>query len=147
MNDIEYISELAVGFLHGLQNKKESLDKWYQAYEEEFPARKRMERAFRSTLGEITSVLPEIGKTRWRKKSDFYSLFLLLAENAKLFPLAKDQRQELGDILLSFGKNVDEYLSDPQRFNLATRNVKITRLRSSAPLLIWRVVALDAPLS
>jgi hypothetical protein len=33
MIDIEYISELAIGYMHGLQNKKDTLDKWYEAYE------------------------------------------------------------------------------------------------------------------
>ncbi|CDX59319.1 conserved hypothetical protein [Mesorhizobium plurifarium] len=113
MLDIEYVSELAVGFLHGLQNKKESLDKWYEAYENEFPDRRRMEKVFSSTLLEIIKVLPNINKTRWRKKSDFYTLFLLLAESASDFPLASDVRIQLGEALTKFGTDVDAYLRDP----------------------------------
>lgn len=124
MLDIEYCSELAVGFLHGLQNKKDSLDKWYLAYEREFPDRKRMERAFRVTLDEIQSLLPNISKTRWKKKSDFYSLFLVFAENSKLLPLSKDQRAHVGAALLNFGERVDNYLSDPEGSPKASKNVK-----------------------
>lgn len=113
MLDIEYVSELAVGYLHGLQNKKESLDKWYEAYENEFPDRRRMERAFYITLQEIIMVLPNITKTRWRKKSDFYTLFLLLAENSSKFPLASDLREKLGNNLTEFADQVDLYLRDP----------------------------------
>ncbi|PDT13749.1 hypothetical protein CO670_26820 [Rhizobium sp. J15] len=115
MNDIEFISELAVGFLHGLQNKKSSLDRWYQAYEQEFPDRRRMERAFHATLSEIMAALPNIARTRWRKKSDFYSLFLLLAEIHRKFPLAADERKELGSRLEKFAELVDDHLRDPDR--------------------------------
>ena len=94
MIDIEYVSELAIGYSHGLQNKKESLDKWYEAYEKEFPDRRRTERAFNSTLQEIVSAIPAITKTRWRKKSDFYTLFLLMAEPLFKISAARWQTQE-----------------------------------------------------
>jgi hypothetical protein len=94
MIDIEYVNELAIGYSHGLQNKKESLDKWYEAYEKEFPDRRRTERAFNSTLQEIVSAIPAITKTRWRKKSDFYTL--VFADGRALFKIsaARWQTQE-----------------------------------------------------
>ena len=42
MLDVEFISELAVGILHGLQNKKLTLDKYYELYELEFPERDKI---------------------------------------------------------------------------------------------------------
>jgi hypothetical protein len=68
MIDIEYVSELAIGYSHGLQNKKESLDKWYEAYEKEFPDRRRTERAFNSTLQEIVSAIPRDHKNEMAKE-------------------------------------------------------------------------------
>ena len=124
MIDIEYVSELAVSFLHGLQNKKESLDRWYEAYENEFPDRRRMERAFTSTLLEVISIFPAIIKTRWRKKSDFYTLFLLMAEHFQNFPLTSNKRQKLEKALTKFGSEVDTYLRDPGASSGMSKSIK-----------------------
>tara|TARA_R100000988_G_C3940030_1_gene135750 strand:+ start:51 stop:683 length:633 start_codon:yes stop_codon:yes gene_type:complete len=79
MLDVEFVSELTIALLHGVQNKKESLDDWYQAYAESFPDAARVVFAFDRTLGELREVVPEFHGTRWRKKSDFYTLFLATA--------------------------------------------------------------------
>jgi hypothetical protein len=124
MIDIEYVSELAIAYLHGLQNKKESLDKWYEAYEREFPDRRRMEKVFNNTLQEIVSTLPAITKTRWRKKSDFYTLFLLMAEYSSKFPLAGDKRKKLEKELTKFADNVDTYLRGPNGKSGMSKSIK-----------------------
>lgn len=111
MLDIEFISEIAVAYLHGLQNKKSTLDKWYATYEREYADRARVEEAFQSTMGEISQVLPDIPSTRWRKKSDFYSLFLAFAAHSSKLPLTKNGRKQAGDVLRKFGSDVDAYLS------------------------------------
>jgi hypothetical protein len=110
MLDIEFISELSIALLHGPQNKKASLDKWYEAYEREFADRERVERVFATVLGELTQVLPFISMTRWRKKSDFYSLFEVLAEHEARLPLTKTGRQKANRVLEDLGKAVDGYL-------------------------------------
>jgi hypothetical protein len=124
MIDIEYVSELAIGHLHGLQNKKDALDKWYEAYEKEFPNRRQMEKAFDVTLKEIISALPAITKTRWRKKSDFFTLFLLMAEYSSKFPLTRDTRKKLGRALTKFSDDVNAYLSDPDAHSKMPRSIK-----------------------
>jgi hypothetical protein len=45
MLDHEYLSELAIAYLHGPQNKKDRLDHYYQLYEERFEDRERLIRA------------------------------------------------------------------------------------------------------
>ena len=45
--------------LHGLQNKKASLDQWYAGYEEEFEAREEVEETFRSITGELAKFCPK----------------------------------------------------------------------------------------
>lgn len=92
MLDHEFISELAVAFLHGPQNKKDKLDAYYQLHEQEFEDRDELVSAFRTTTGEIMKILPELRNTRWRKKSDFYTLFLTLVQKVNEFPLSSDQR-------------------------------------------------------
>jgi Protein of unknown function DUF262 len=110
MLDIEFISELVVGFLHGVQNKKESLDDWYESYEQEFGERREVEKVFSGTLSELHGLLPDISETRWRKKSDFYTLFLALAERSKQFPWARDARDKVSAAVRAFGADVDKYI-------------------------------------
>jgi hypothetical protein len=110
MLDIEFISEIAVAILHGIPNKKATLDRWYEVYEEGYPDRAQVESTFRTVLGELTHLLPEISRTRWRKKSDFYSLFIVLAAHVDSLPLSKAKRAKAGKDLVSFGEAVDEHL-------------------------------------
>jgi Protein of unknown function DUF262 len=111
MLDIEFISEIVIAFLHGLQNKKSSLDKWYATYEREFVRASDVVSVFQTVLGEFSHVLPSIGTTRWRKKSDFYSLFLVFAEHSGKLPLSKAGRKSATKVLTEFGAHVDEYLT------------------------------------
>lgn len=111
MMDIEYISELAVGVLHGHQNKKETLDKYYQEYEIEFEGRDELISNFQHVLFEIEHLFPDLKNTRWRKKTDFYSLFVYLAEKVDLFPLPSDTRGKVRAKLDKFSLSVDNYLN------------------------------------
>ncbi|MET7242477.1 DUF262 domain-containing protein [Methylobacterium sp. EM32] len=112
MLDTEFVSELTVAYLNGLQNKKGKLEDFYQMYEVDFDKTENVRSCFFSVLGEIEGALPEIRKTRFRKKSDFYTLFLVLAAVKKLFPLTEERRKSLGDTLREFGDNVDKYLNN-----------------------------------
>jgi hypothetical protein len=110
MMDVEFISELAVAVLHGLQNKKQSLDKWYTAYEKEFEQQTYVETVFAKVLGELSQLLPNINRTRWRQKSDFYSLFLVLAAHEKSLPLASDLRKLASEKLSTFQEVVTDFI-------------------------------------
>src|SRR5207244_922845 len=61
--------------------------------------------------GELSQVLPEMRRTRWRNKSDSYSLFLVFAKHADSLPLARDQRQLAHDKLADFDEKVNTYLT------------------------------------
>lgn len=113
MLDVEFISELVVAYLHGLQNKKESLDDWYQTYEREFPQKDHVETIFQIVLGEFLAVIPQLEKTRWRKKSDFYSLFICLSRHAKLMPFSREGRSAIKKRLLDFGTLIDGFIAYP----------------------------------
>ncbi len=112
MLDVEFISELAIGVIHGPQNKKASLEKWYQVYELEFDQRRDVEQTFAAVLGELGQVFPNIRQTRWRKKSDFYTLFLVLAKHKAGLPLAREKRDVCSERLEVFGTNVDTFLTE-----------------------------------
>jgi hypothetical protein len=101
--DHEFISELAVAYLHGPQNKEDRLDTYYQLYEEQFDDRDRLVSTFRAITAEIGQLIPELSKTRWRKKSDFYTLFLELSPRAAEFPWDASRRRTVAARILSLG--------------------------------------------
>jgi len=111
MLDVEFISELAIAVLWGPQNKKSSLDRWYRTYEEEFEERTEIEHIFEQVLGELDSVLPDIKSTRWRRTSDFYTLFTIFADHDDDLPLSRQGREIARDKLLKFGAEVTAALS------------------------------------
>ncbi|KWR74170.1 hypothetical protein RN04_01895 [Arthrobacter sp. W1] len=111
MLDIEFVSELAVAHLYGLQNKKASLDKYYKNFESEFPDRREIEKIFRIVLGELGQILKWPTRTRWSKKTDFYTLFLVMAKHVTAMPFDRDLRQNLTEKLEIFSTNVASHLS------------------------------------
>ena len=112
MIDVEFVSELAVAHLNGLQNKKKNLEEYYQLYEESFDDAAAVRRLFVSVLGEIEQVIPSLAKTRWRKKSDFYTLFLTFAAYAHRLPLAADKRDLASATLMRFATDVDSAIKE-----------------------------------
>ena len=111
MMDTEYVSELAVAYLNGVQNKKTKLEDFYQLYEKEFEESERLKSVFFKVLGEIEQLLPNIRDTRFRKKSDFYILFAVMASYERSLPFSEDARKRVAEELVNFGANVDRYLT------------------------------------
>lgn len=85
MGDVEFISEVLAGMLEGPQDKKGDLDYFYARYAEwsaEAEAAARTE--FDAVLDDFKAIfaadrLP-LARTRFKQKSDFYSLFLTIHE-------------------------------------------------------------------
>lgn len=125
MKDVEFISELAIAYLNGLQNKKAKLDYFYALYEQEYPEREDVEEIFDKVVGEITQVIPGIKKTRWSNMVDFYTLFLVLAEYSAQLPLSSDKRILLGERLYLFSKEVTicQKSSSEERYEGTNQNV------------------------
>lgn len=111
MLDVEYISELTIAAIHGVQNKKLTLDKYYELYEEEFPSKEETKSTFDIVLREIINIFPSINKTRWSKKTDFYTLFVLFSKKKEQLPLNNNKRTLAQEILIKFGTDVDLYVS------------------------------------
>jgi hypothetical protein len=111
MLDVEFISELSVAVLNGLQNKKKQLEEFYQQYETKFEDSERLRNIFVQVLGELAQVLPDISKTRWRKKSDFYTLFVTLGQYSGHLPLSAEKRDMAKKALTNLGAAVDEAIS------------------------------------
>lgn len=114
MIDSEYISELSVAILNGHQNKKAKLDHYYEIYEEEFEDAKHIKSVFKNVLGELLKILPVITKTRWSKKTDFYTLFLVFAKYHSMLPLAADARSIATESLIDFGEKLNIFVKSDE---------------------------------
>jgi hypothetical protein len=127
MEDVEYISELLVGLIAGPQDKKKSLDDYYADYDAAMPQRGEWVERFEQVRDFIKSLLNKGELRLWSGKSDFYTLFLAMAQFAERKPrltaIEKGKvRAELGvfrsqvdqakkkDNKKRFGNDVEEYV-------------------------------------
>lgn len=125
MLDVEYISELTIALLNGPQNKKDKLENYYQLYEEDFSDEDKVRETYDVVLGEILKIMPTISDSRWSKKTDFYSLFLVFANHLKNLPLSKDNRTKARDILNAFGDSIKHKLATTKEDDVKfTENVE-----------------------
>lgn len=83
MGDVEFVSELIIGVLNGPQGGGHKIinDYYlrYEDFEDEFPGQEEATQLYEHTLRTLQVILPEIRGTRWRNKTDFYSLFVALS--------------------------------------------------------------------
>jgi hypothetical protein len=79
MLDLEYIGVLLSSLIGGIYNRTDRLDEFYTMYDKEFEQQQYYIDQFNKVLDMISLVSPHIGKTMWRNKSNFYALFLALA--------------------------------------------------------------------
>lgn len=78
LGDIEYTSELIALLVGGIQDKKKDLDSFYINYKNwNHEERESIERRFESIIEVIENLFRDrdVKQTRFRQKSDFYSLF------------------------------------------------------------------------
>lgn len=110
MLDVEFVSELTIAILNGHQNKKLTIDKYYQLYEREFEKRNFIKELFDVVLREFLSIMPT-ETSRWYKRTDFYSLFIVFAKHRGKLPLCQEKRELARQKLTEFGQNIDEIVS------------------------------------
>lgn len=78
MIDLEYIGILLTTIIGGIYHRKERLDEFYVMYEPGFDEANHYIERFGATLEAIEAILPNIRKTRWANKADFFTMFLCL---------------------------------------------------------------------
>lgn len=115
MVDIEYISELFVAMMHGVQDGKKMLDDYYRQYEIDFPQERYWRGIFSKTISTIEEILPDLSVMRWRRKPDFYGLFCAISHKLEKQIIPADKYEELDEKLTSFGIMVDEATASKDR--------------------------------
>lgn len=82
--DVEFISELLAGLIAGPQEKRETLDAFYLRHTNwEKPEAEKVKSRFLACLDDLEKIFPPdrpISATRFKQKSDFYSLLLAVDE-------------------------------------------------------------------
>jgi hypothetical protein len=118
MADIEMMSDLLIGLLHGPQGgAAKVIDSYYEQYEQfddEFPGQNKVRRVFGKTLEIIKELFPNIADaSRWGNRADFYSLFIGIGNMLADHDLTQSALKELRSELLKFGSEVDLRLEKP----------------------------------
>jgi hypothetical protein len=114
MADIEMMSDLLIGLLHGPQGgSAKIIDGYYEQYEQyedELPEQIKTKRRFAKTLEAIKSLFPGIAEVpRWGNRADFYSLFVALGNS----DLTRLSVKPLSAKLVEFAEEVDQRLEKP----------------------------------
>jgi hypothetical protein len=118
MGDIEMMSDLLIGLLHGPQGgSAKIIDEYYEnyeAFEEEFPDETLITRLFQKALDTVKVVFPQIAEVpRWGNRADFYSLFVALSHLLRDKTLPAKNERALSRALSEFAIQVNESLEDP----------------------------------
>jgi|ERR1700687_136641 len=118
MADIEMMSDLLIGLIHGPQGgSAKVIDQYYEMYEpyeDEFPEQGRIKRLFDKTLETIKRLFPKISDTsRWGNRADYYSLFVALGNLLVEHNLPTTSEKRLAKKLVEFATEVDQRLENP----------------------------------
>jgi len=149
MAEAELVSELIIGMMAGLQDKKSSLDKYYTTYEDVFPQARLLRIQFEGVINWIEiNIGDQLTKTAFRRKTLFYSLFMAVTDILYGIPdgvgpisptipisLSKNKRKRLHEKLneVSFAIKLDSPPKDISEFAAAaarqTDNIKPRKTR------------------
>jgi hypothetical protein len=79
MLEVEFVSEVAIAFLAGMQDKKKSIDTFYEDFDDEYPLQAEIEKRFRDVVDEIsTSVGEVLSDSEFQRTPLLYTLFCVL---------------------------------------------------------------------
>jgi hypothetical protein len=118
MGDIEMMSDLLIGLIHGPQGgSAKVIDEYYvqyEQYEDEIPGQAKLNHLFNETLETISTLFPDLSKaTRWGNRADFYSLFQALGSLLKTQDLKPARKKAFAKALTTFAEAVDKSLANP----------------------------------
>lgn len=106
MEDVEYVSELFIGLIAGPQDKKKTLDDYYENLDGSMPDKSQQVEKFQDTLALIQKTLSVEEIKKWAGKSDFYTLFLAIGGLVSRKP-SVNQRAALATALSKLRAAVD----------------------------------------
>jgi hypothetical protein len=124
MDEVEMVSELVVAEIDGLQDKKKSLETFYQEKDLEFADREKYVDRFRAVITEISESLDvPLSETEFSRKPLFYSLFTAVYHRMYGLPkcglarkkagaLTAAERVRIFETVVSLSEAIDNFQSD-----------------------------------
>ena len=160
MLDTEFISELFIAMMHGIQQKdQDNIDGFYRMYDQTFDDKEDWKKKFIATENKIEGIFgDDLSKSRWRRQPDFYSLFIAIYELSQIYYFPEDRYEDMKKSLLDFAaqvdiftKNTNEKSSDRRiqeyvdnvRLHTTAKNTRSKRYKIIRELLIPHLVARD----
>jgi len=110
MIDVQFVSELFVSMVNGIQDRTKELDKYYELSEKEFTDRAKKEKDFQKIIEVINEILPNLRETRWRNKTDFYTLFVVLSKILPEKYIPEPIYKDINKKLTQFSTEVEEFI-------------------------------------
>lgn len=136
----EHMAEIIHAHVSGaFPNKKEGLDEGFRYFHlHGFPETKErdVKRRFGRVFPTLESVAGVIRSTRFRNKSDFYSLVVFLLSRAESLPLPREGEAELGRSLASLSERIDTFRQEA----LAGEDIEAETAEDSLALKYMRAV-------
>ena len=120
MLEAELTSELLIAMDDGMQDKKKSIDSFYEKYDEEFEGATRLSTRFKAVIDDINdSMSGELQETVFNRTPLFYSLFCAVYHYRFGLPkeelktpkarLGETQRQNLRDTIIRLSEGLVSY--------------------------------------
>ena len=139
--DIEYVSELIISLIAGPQDKTGTIDRYYQNYQEwDKENYSSIHKLFVKTLDEVSMLSSGefiLGKSRFKQKADFYSLFSAVSNNVSRGFSFEGKNLELLRKDLEF---LDEYIAPESPItDLKNYAVKCVSAANSSSSRKWRI--------
>jgi 5-methylcytosine-specific restriction endonuclease McrA len=116
MVDIEYISEILIAMLHGVQTKdQDAIDGFYKMYDDQFAEKEKIRKEFISVRNKLEEIMGDLRPTRWNNKPEFYSLFLAFNELIREYSIPSARYDAIRDALCKFASEVDNAIHSSDR--------------------------------
>jgi hypothetical protein len=107
MRDAEFVSELLVGIMEGVQQGTTTLDKYYGFYDTEFKEKERWQKHFQKILEIIQEIFGDLRRRHWKSKGDFYVLFIAVSQLLRNHYFLLQQHDEIKEKLIEFRRRVN----------------------------------------
>lgn len=109
MLDAEFISEILIAMIHGIETKsQDSIDQWFKLHEEDFTQEEEVRKRFNQTRDRIENLFEDLRPTRYHYKAEFYALFVALADLAMTYQIPPDRFPQMRQALLELSNRVDK---------------------------------------
>jgi hypothetical protein len=116
MKDVEFLSDLLIGVMHGPQGgAARIIDEYYtrfEDYDDEFPDQRRTIKRFKLALATVKTIFPLLSDTRWQNRTDFYTLFVAISTLQLKCALRSSKISAARKSLKGFDDQVNRRLAD-----------------------------------